>query len=411
VNALLLNANALHIPLASGSVHMCVTSPPYWSLRNYQVDGQLGLEPLHDCGGWVTGDNCGECYVCHMRQVFAEVWRVLRDDGVVFLNLGDSYNGSGGAGGDYNEGGLKAGQPRYPGHRAQSLKPKDLVGIPWRVAFALQADGWWLRSEITWCKLNPMPEPALDRPTSATEKIFLFAKSSRYFYDQAAVRENFADERHGQDGARIERIRNVGGRTDGFTTPNGWNNPNGNSGRNQRNWWALAAEPYAGAHFATYPTEIPRRAIKAGTSQAGCCPACGAPWKRVVERESFSNWRERSGRDNGYGRADTNAPVPSIPSPAINTTGWSPTCTCDAGDPIPATVLDVFSGAATTGLVAQQLGRRYVGLDLSPDYLRLSRERLGMDALDAWTNGLPAQQAGDLGPLFTLPALLDGNAQ
>lgn len=151
MKAHLLQANALNIPLASDSVQMVVTSPPYWSLRDYGVSGQLGLEPLHDCAGWATGDNCGACFVCHMRAVFAEVKRVLREDGTCWVNLGDSYNGSGGAGGDYNPGGLKDGQPKYPGHRGAGLKPKDLVGIPWRVAMALQADGWYLRSDIIWC--------------------------------------------------------------------------------------------------------------------------------------------------------------------------------------------------------------------------------------------------------------------
>ena len=132
--------------LPEKSIQTCVTSPPYWGLRDYGQDGQLGLEPTP------------EEYVANMVDVFREVKRVLRDDGTVWLNLGDSYNGSGGAGGDYANGGLKEGQPKYPGRKIDTLKPKDLVGIPWLVAFALRADGWYLRQDIIWHKPNPMPE-------------------------------------------------------------------------------------------------------------------------------------------------------------------------------------------------------------------------------------------------------------
>ena len=162
-------------------VQCCITSPPYWGLRDYGVDGQLGLEPTP------------EQYVEKMVAIFAEVRRVLRPDGTLWLNLGDSYNGGGAAGSESafagkqgtHKGGMRVGTPNI----TDSLKPKDLIGIPWRVAFALQQDGWYLRSDIIWSKPNPMPESVRDRPTKAHEYVFLMSKSQRYYYDLESIRE------------------------------------------------------------------------------------------------------------------------------------------------------------------------------------------------------------------------------
>lgn len=173
----LINANATRIPLADNSVHLAVTSPPYWGLRDYNVNDQIGLE------------STPELYVEHMVQVFREVRRVLREDGTLWLNLGDTYNGSGGPGSQYDnrdKGVFK----KYdnPNRKQEELKPKDLVGIPWRVAFALQADGWYLRSAPPWIKMNCMPESVQDRPTTAHEYWFLLSKSEGYYADPDAVR-------------------------------------------------------------------------------------------------------------------------------------------------------------------------------------------------------------------------------
>ena len=179
-----------------------------------------------------------------MVRVFAEVRRVLRPDGVCFLNLGDSYNGSGGAGGDYGKGGLKEGQPKYPGRRVSTLKPKDLCGIPWRVALALQDDGWYLRQDIIWSKPNPMPESVRDRCTKAHEYIFLLAKSARYYWDGGAIAESStADLGHGT--------------------------PDDEATRNARSVWTITTKPFKGAHFATFPQELPIRCIKAGSRGRG----------------------------------------------------------------------------------------------------------------------------------------------
>jgi len=227
-------------------IDCCVTSPPYWGLRDYGVSGQLGLEKTP------------EEYVAKMVEVFREVKRVLRDEGTLWLNLGDCYNGSGGAGGDYNKGGLKEGQPKYPGRKIAGLKPKDLVGIPWRVAFALQADGWYLRSDIIWHKPNPMPESVTDRPTKSHEYIFLLSKSAKYYFDQEAVKE----EATGYDGRRDTLYKggtkdmactgqhqrwkrrknddtNYGGNGNGFKDHSGYNKLENPYVRNIRSVWTI----------------------------------------------------------------------------------------------------------------------------------------------------------------------------
>jgi DNA modification methylase len=283
------------------SVNCCVTSPPYWGLRDYGVSGQLGLEPTP------------EAYVAKMVEVFREVRRVLRDDGTLWLNLGDSYNTSGtrqgnGLGGMHGDG---EGTSHRAGYRGAfvGLKQKDLVGIPWRVAFALQADGWWLRQDIIWAKPNPMPESVTDRCTKSHEYVFLMAKSERYFYDADAVKEPFADERMGNpgkyqwtygDGAHGNR--QAIGQSD-------WNANGEKTGRNRRSVWQISTRPYKGAHFATFPPALIEPCIKAG------CPVGGV-------------------------------------------------------------VLDPFGGSGTTGRVANDLSRNAVLCELNPKYVDLIRERL-----------------------------------
>ena len=226
--------------LPDACVQCVVTSPPYWGLRDYGVEGQIGLEPTP------------EEHVERMVEVFREVRRVLRDDGTLWLNLGDSYNGSGGAGGDYDPGGLKAGQPKFPGRRISALKPKDLVGIPWRVAFALQADGWYLRSDIIWSKPNPMPESVTDRPTKSHEFVFLFAKSPRYFYDHEAIKEPYAESTF----KRAKSVNNAATRKDNGTAINqrgitaeqqtkAYSKVTETGGRNKRSVWHIATKVLA----------------------------------------------------------------------------------------------------------------------------------------------------------------------
>jgi site-specific DNA-methyltransferase (adenine-specific) len=257
--------------LPEQSIHCCITSPPYFGLRDYGIDKQIGLEQTP------------EAFVAEMVTVFREVRRVLRDDGTLWLNLGDSYARTGGWSSNDGLDGLARGesgraksniQAGTNGQRRPSgLKEKDLVGIPWRVALALQADGWYLRQDIIWHKPNPMPESATDRCTKAHEYVFLMAKSERYYFDGNSIRQP--------------------------------------SGANQRSVWKVNTKPFKGAHFATFPTELVLPCVLAG------CPAGG-------------------------------------------------------------TVLDPFNGAGTTGLVALSNGRNYCGIELNPEYVEITKQRLGL---------------------------------
>ena len=418
---LLTQGNALTIPLADESVHCVVTSPPYWGLRDYGIGDQLGLEPTP------------EEYVANMVAVFREIKRVLRADGTCWLNLGDSYWGGGRGGNEPMT--SENWKPEYghPSWKHSNLKPKDLCGIPWRVAFALQADGWWLRSDIIWNKTNSMPEPVRDRLTKGHEYVFLLSKSLKYFYDVDAIREphetleiemkrkDFFDIQNydgNQDKAKIAgvgKIRKGRSRKDDFNS----------NGCNKRTVWTLPTKPYKGAHFATFPPKLIEPCIKAGTSEHGVCPKCGSHWERVVERgnsehhcrpgcscqaskQTEQDWSEGWQKYGNYQNT------------AIATNRWQPTCECwrdmpdpdaprtkdarkrqqqDAGgywkyravlrfgDTLPATVFDPFVGSGTTCLVSEQLGRNSIGVDLSLEYLNLAQERTGLKQWMRWVDG------------------------
>lgn len=359
--------------LPAESVQCVVTSPPYWALRDYGLPAAVwGGDPEHehewltivkpaangiinsamqgetlnetsgtrkptysdacDCGAWQGTfglEPTPDLFVTHMVEIFREIHRVLRDDGTVWLNLGDSYAGAGGAHTlDHANPGISksahrngfdhyvADKGRGQHKKAGGLKPKDLIGIPWRVAFALQADGWWLRKDIIWSKPNPMPESVTDRPTSAHEYVFLLSKSAKYFYDADAIRENAKPEStvrmragyHGNDPER-DAANNYG---DGFMRGDGYEL----TSRNRRSVWEIATAPYSEAHFATYPPALVRPCILAGSRE---------------------------------------------------------------GD----TVLDPFAGSFTTGQVAKELHRKAIGIELSSDYCdiavkRITQARVGM---------------------------------
>ena len=324
--------------LPDESVHCVVTSPPYFGLRDYGVAGQIGLEPTPDA------------FVAEMVAVFREVRRVLRSDGTLWLNLGDSYAQSeirhrqGQEGSTLRDGAIKADEAwangtAQTGRRVKhGLKPKDLIGIPWRVAFALQADGWWLRQDIIWSKPNPMPESVTDRCTKAHEYVFMLTKAARYYYDAEAIKEPMSlssVERLSQDVESQTGSDRVPGKTNGTMKAVGKIDKQRGHGRrhagfndrwdamekaeqctglrNKRSVWTVATQPFSEAHFATFPPDLIEPCIKAG------CPSGG-------------------------------------------------------------TVLDCFGGAGTTGLVADRLGRNAILIELNPEYAAMAERRIKSDA-------------------------------
>lgn len=509
--------------LPDNSVHCCITSPPYMGLRDYQTgtweggDAECNHAPVSSIQGQTgqradrtfTGakpqrGRCSHCgavridqqigleatveeYIAKLVAVFREVRRVLRSDGTLWLNIGDSYNGSGGAGGDYAEGGLKEGQPKYPGRKVSGLKPKDLLLIPERLAIALQEDGWYVRSRIAWAKRSPMPEsvqgsqfirhritqeqgeeaeglraqargdstgPTRDgrglagnsaaaqeqllllpeeegshdrprnssqqgrsallvdcpgcrkceahdgyilrisagRPTSAWEHIWLLTKSGRYYFDAEAVREPQSTGTHSQGkngvragaGLKAADDRQLGIKNNHTYTDQWADLPEG-TGRNLRNFWLLGPSAFPEAHFATFVPEIPRRAILAGTSERGCCPACGAGWVRVVEKGtpvlnpdvwSAKGAGQYDNRIGGMRRTSLEEGSTLKHIVPRETTGWRQGCTCPPAPAVPCVVLDPFAGSGTAVMVAKQLMRRGIGIDLSAAYFELAKARV-----------------------------------
>jgi hypothetical protein len=303
--------------------------------------------------------------------------------------------------------------------RSVGHKPKDLVNTPHLVAEALREEGWWLRADIIWKKANPMPESVIDRPTKAHEYVFLLTKSESYYYDRFAILEPFADARQGRDGSKKSRERNRGGRNDGFTKPNGID-PSANGGRNKRSVWTIHAQPFKGAHFAVFPEALVEPMILAGTSERGCCVTCGAPLTRVLEYacEKCGGAIPRQGkscpscghvREGKVGRdlqpelcaTDWSTPgrqTPHLPGGFSNSTradNWRPTCACPSAGVVGALVLDPFCGSGTTGVVALRHGRRFLGIEINPDYAALATTRITESLQPQQTSGEPALSEQD----------------
>jgi DNA modification methylase len=382
VSVLYGDAWALAETLKPQSIDCIVTSPPYWGLRDYGHPEQFGLE------------RTPQEYVAKLVDLFARLRPALKDEGTVWLNLGDCYATSISTNGGYSAKSTLAGftSPNTKGriandsgiriYRDHGLKPKDLVGIPWRVAFALQEDGWYLRSDIIWAKPNPMPESVTDRPTKAHEYIFLLAKSERYYFDQDAVKEpagilNQTATRNGRVRPSVAR-GGFHGKTEALPGRNAFRAVV--SHRNIRTVWTITTKPYKGAHFATFPPQLIEPCIKASTSERGVCPKCGKAWERITEKpQPPAEMRNRSGetkmsfhsRSCGGGQKlqDWYDAHPS------QTVDWQPTCACGA-DPIPATVLDPFMGSGTTAEVARKLGRNCIGFELNENYRPLIDARV-----------------------------------
>jgi DNA modification methylase len=321
---LLARANALRLPLADRSVHCAVTSVPYFQLRDYGCAGQIGQEPTVDD------------YLAKLVEVFREVRRVLHPTGTLWLNCGDSF------------------------------AEKQLLGIPWRLALALQSDGWILRTDIVWSKPNGTPESVRDRPSRSHEMVFLLARQEWYYYDQVAV---------GEPSTELSRKQSSGRNGQQQTDP---------VGRNARSVWTIPVVGYKGSHFAVMPQELAERCIKAGTSGAGCCGACGGPYQRVVDRQRVAT---RPGNNSKVYLDPDGSPYlthsgsvignrdPKRHVTTTTTIGWAPTCTCGAQS-VPCRVLDPFVGSGTTLVAAEALGRHGIGFDLSAEYLLMAQRRI-----------------------------------
>jgi DNA modification methylase len=334
-----------------------------------RVDRQIGLEATPDA------------YLAEMVAVFREVRRVLRPDGTCWVNMGDSYSGGKQGRTDGESLPRPKGGSYVVDHGSQrpvppGYKPKDLLMMPARLALALQADGWWLRSDIIWHKPNPMPESVTDRPTSAHEHVFLLAKAARYFYDAPAIAEPSAypeDDRKARSGIDQKRYPGAmiaGVREGSVTYPM----------RACRNVWTIATAPFSAAHFATFPPELASRCIRAGTSERGCCAACGAPWGRQTDTSYERNRHGHSGRTDASGSNGWDGGAYPNLRKINTTTGWTASCACNSGDPVPCTVLDPFAGAGTTLLVADRLQRDAIGIELNPAYTTMAMQRCRDDA-------------------------------
>lgn len=355
-----------------------------WKSASAAGDGQTQAMGAYcsKCGGWRGGlgnEPTLDMYIGHLILCMREWWRVLRNDGVCFVNLGDSYSGSGGAGGDYNSGGLRAGQPKFKAGTASGLKPKDLMLVPHRFALAAQADGWWVRSDIIGAKVAPMPESVTDRPTRSHEHIWMLTKAAKYFWDAEAVREKALDS----SVARMRRgvsetnklIDGAPGQVPHTVHQARSNDPDRevSTSRQMRDVIEWRPKPFPGAHFAVWPEAIPERCIRAATSERGCCPHCGAPWARVVEKSERvqAHWlnTEQAKARAANGKHGSTSVIETGQYQTYQTVGWKPTCTCPDADPVPCSVLDPFVGSGTTVKVAVALGRRGIGVDISREYL------------------------------------------
>lgn len=454
--------------MASESVQMIVTSPPYWGLRdyglpptiwdstppdrceggrdhvwgikqppaNYNYEDKIkavgNLDKGHQkavskissqfcqrCGAWRGSyglEPTPDLYIKHTVEIFREARRVLRKDGTLFLNLGDSYAASR----SYQVSDNKnpaVGPTRHMGRATapQGLKPKDLCGIPWAVAFALRDDGWYLRSAMPWLKRSALPESCKDRPASALEYVFLLTKSQKYYFDMEAIKKKSSPDSH---------RRYARGRSDNHKWADGGpgnqtiaksmkhmipgvtpkSAPAGSGikanesfhaavgdlvgSRNFRNTdlFFESLEPpfgaifagdelvgldinpkgFAAAHFATFPPRLPEVAILAGTSEKGCCVECGAPYKRQVDYKANYEKREPAHAPNN---CPTKVDSTGWKCPDIKTTGWKPTCKCNSGKK-PCVVLDPFGGAMTTAIVAHKYGRKFIMIELSEPYIK-----------------------------------------
>ena len=374
--------------MPADSVHMAMCSPPYWGLRDYNVDGQIGLE-----------DSLG-AYIESLLVVADELQRVLRPDGSWWLNLGDSFAGSGGAGGQWTD--ESHGSARYDGDggdtyngplNQSTFRRKSKMLVPHRVAIALQDAGWVVRSDAVWAKPNPMPHPVKDRLNEHKEFVFHLAPEPDYFFDLDAIREPHKEESlrrrsrydFNTSGTPADAYPDEQGRDGEYigTEPEDALHPNG---KNPGDILEVSVKPFPDAHFAVYPPELCETPVQA-TAPERVCAACGTPYVResdVVEREVAGGspaipeeeaaYNQRSGNHQGdYGDRD------GFTQPTEREIGpWEQQCDCETDRTEPGIVLDPFAGAGTTCLVAKDHGRRFIGGELNAEYVAMAQERVGV---------------------------------
>lgn len=383
--------------------HCVVTSPPYYGLRDYGVAGQIGLE------------ESPAAFLAKMVEVFREVRRVLREDGTCWVNMGDSYATTPGqqGNGQMRGRGIVGARGGLNTSRGMGFKPKDLMGMPWRLAFALQDDGWWLRQDIIWSKPNPMPESVTDRCCKSHEYLFLLTKRSRYFYDAEAVKEPVSGTANARGGGVNEKAK----------APQGWDTSSGEGGhgtvhregrtngtvrtkqndsfsaavnglvstRHKRSVWTIQTEACRDAHFATFPQALVRPCVLAGSSAGGACSGCGTPLTRVIEKgeadlehqracggDLHGEYHGKATKDFKSAKAEDASEVKARILRGMverKTVGWERGCKCEGTTIVPCRVADIFGGSGTTGMVALELGRSAVLIEINPEYAEIARAR------------------------------------
>jgi DNA modification methylase len=436
------------------SVHCVITSPPYYGLRSYGTEPQIWggrpdcehvWKPLGKKGGPAAkqginshlrgrsvpeqqtkaahadqGECCERClawrgehgqeptfdlWLQHEVLIFREIKRVLRKDGTLWLNIGDAYatTPNGRSAEDQKAAGTDNRTFRNKPNSTigGKFKPKDRLLMPHRLAIALHEDGWWVRDEIVWSKLNSMPSSIKDRTCPSHEFMFMLTKRPHYYYDYVAIQEPLAEATINDrvDGDRFRPDR--GHPSEQPSAGNGRLVDNGM--KIKRSVWSLALEPFPEAHFATFPTKLIVPAIEAGTSAHGVCPKCGAPWERQTveiftpQQDAPNSSKRKPGQTAPETRWNTGQGS-ERGTVEYRTAGWAPTCKHAHLKPVPATVLDPFGGSGTTGLVADMLGRDAILIELNPEYAQMARKRI-RENLGRVQSDIPEDKPADL-PLF-----------
>lgn len=341
------------------SVHTAITSPPYFpSIRDYGAKPTLWFDGWIGCLGNETDP---QKYCEHLVDIFRSLKRALRDDGTLWVNIGDSF-------------------AKNNKFREFGIKQKDIFGIPWMFAFAMRTDGWYLRNDHIWNKPDCMPDSAQDRFVRSHEYLFQFAKTDKYYFDHQAVREpasdvslkriaqkNFANQKGGEKDygkTGVNKSRSARKAIENFAR---------NPGRNKRTVWNIPTARLKENHFAAFPTKLPEICLLASTSAKGCCTSCGSPWIRVVDKERIATRPALENKNDDSAKANRD---PQRHITIMNTAGWKPSCDCNIEDVQPCTVLDPFNGAGSTGVAAVAAGRRYIGIELVPEYVDISKRRI-----------------------------------